>query len=126
MRVIYTVFCFLLLLNVCMVQAEPISLSLSGQESSPLKVYQNDPVKVNNTFHANLYDLTVTKPPLPKEILSVAEFRSGQSFDLHFPKVGAYEICFSREKNEVRTCRDLNVLKRIFAQYPSITKKSAS
>jgi len=81
---------------------------------------------VNNTFHANLYDLTVTKPPLPKEILSVAEFRSGQSFDLHFPKVGAYEICFSRGKNAVRTCLQLNVLKRTVAQYPLIAIKPAS
>ena len=126
MRVIYTVFCFLLLLNVCMVQAEPISLSLSGQESSPLKVYQNVPIKITNTFQASLYDLTVSKPALSKELLSVAEFFPGQSFDLSFPKVGDYEICFSRGKNAVRTCLQLNVLKRTVAQYPLRAKKSAS
>ena len=111
------VFCFLLLFNVCVVQAGPrvMSLNLSDQGSNPLKVYQNVPLKVNNTFHANLYDLTVTKPPLPKEILSVSEFHSGQSFDLNFSKVGSYEICFSKEKNSTRTCLTLNVLKRIVA-----------
>jgi hypothetical protein len=116
MRII--VFCFLLLFNVCLVQAgtQGVSLDLSEQDSNPpLKVYQNAPVKVNNTFNTNLYDLTVTKPPLSKEIISVAEFRSGQSFDLHFPKVGTYELCFSREKNATQTCLTLNVLKRITA-----------
>ncbi len=116
MRVI--AFCFLLLFNVCVVQAGPqgMSLDLSGQGSNPqLKIYQNVPIEVNNTFHTNLYDLTVTRPPLSKEILSVAEFHSGQSFSLHFPKVGAYEICFSREKDVARTCVTLNVLKRIVA-----------
>ena len=110
-------FCFLLLVNIAVVQAGPrvMSLNLLGQGSNPLKVYQNVPIKVNNTFHANLYDLTVTKPPLPKEILSVSEFPSGQSFDLNFPKVGSYEICFSKEKNSTRTCLTLNVLKRIVA-----------
>ena len=48
MRAIYTAFCFLLLLNVCVVQAEPrvISLNLLEQDLSPLKVYQNVPIKV--------------------------------------------------------------------------------
>ena len=51
MRVI--VFCFLLLFNIYVVQAGPrvMSLNLSGQESNPLKVFQNAPLKVNNTFH---------------------------------------------------------------------------
>ena len=119
MRTIYTVFCFLLSLNVLVsvVQAEPrvISLNLLEQELSPLKVYQNVPIKVTNTFKANLYNFTVTKPPLPKEILSVSEFHSVQSFDLNFSKVGSYEICFSKEKNSTRTCLTLNVLKRIVA-----------
>ena len=116
MRTIYTVFCFLLSLNVLVsvVQAEPrvISLNLLEQELSPLKVYQNVPIKLTNTFKANLYNFTVTKPPLPKEILSVSKLHFGQSFVLHFPKVGAYEICFSKEKNAARTCLKLDVLKR--------------
>ena len=49
MRTIYTVFCFLLSLNVLVsvVQAEPrvISLNLLEQELSPLKVYQNFYIK---------------------------------------------------------------------------------
>ena len=94
MRTIYTVFCFLLSLNVLVsvVQAEPrvISLNLLEQELIPLKVYQNVPIKVTNTFKASLYNFTVSKPPLPKEILSVTEFHPGQSFELHFPKVGTY------------------------------------
>ena len=117
MRAIYTAFCFLLLLNVCVVQAEPrvISLNLLEQDLSPLKVYQNVPIKVTNTFKASLYNFTVSKPPLPKEILSVTEFHPGQSFELHFPKVGSYEICFSKGKNAARTCLKLDVLKRTIA-----------
>lgn len=111
------IFCWFLLLAgfVSFGQANPrvISLDLLGQ--GPLQVYQNAPVKVSNTFQATLYDLTVTKPPLSKEILSVAEFTSGQSFDLAFSRVGAYELCFSKDKNEARTCLKLDVLKRITA-----------
>jgi len=117
MRYRSIIFCLIFLLGVWagLVQAEPriIALNLSGP--SPLKVYQNDSIKVNNSFHANLYDLTLTKTPFPKEILSVAEFVSGQSFDLSFSKVGAYEICFSKEKNQARTCLILDVVERVAA-----------
>lgn len=112
-----TVFSLLLVLGffVSFGQAQPrmISLDLSGQ--SPLTIYQNSDITVSNTFQTNLYDLTITKPPLAKEILSVSEFISGESFSLAFSKVGAYEICFSKEKNEARTCLKLDVLKRIAA-----------
>ena len=110
-----TFFCLLLSLCFCVSfgQAQPISLDLSGQ--SPFKLYQNTNIRVNNTFATNLYDLTVTKPSLSKEILSVSEFVSGESFELAFTKVGVYEICFSKQRNEARTCLKLDVLKRIAA-----------
>jgi hypothetical protein len=96
-------------------QAKPkmISLDLSGQY--PLKIYQDSDISVSNTFDNNLYDLTITKPPLPKEILSVSEFVTGQSFTLVFSKTGVYEICFSKKKNSTQTCLNLHVLKRIAA-----------
>ena len=81
---------FCLLLSLCVYvslgQAKSISLDLSGQ--SPFKFYQNTNIRVSNTFEINLYDLTVTKPSLSKEILSVSEFISGESFELAFSKVG--------------------------------------
>ena len=117
MRVISTTICLFLSLGilVSLVNAEPRVISLNLLDSSPLKVYQNAPIKLSNTFQINLYDLTVTKPPLPKEILSVSEFTSGQSFELSFSKVGAYEICFSKDKNKIRTCLSVDVLKRTIA-----------
>ena len=110
-----TFFCLLLSLCFCVSlgQAQPISLDLSGQ--SPFKFYQNTNIKVSNTFETNLYDLTVTKPSLSKEIISVSEFISGESFELAFSRVGAYEICFSKQRNDTRTCLKLDVLKRIAA-----------
>jgi hypothetical protein len=111
-----TIYLFLSLgILVGLANAEPRVISLNLVDNSPLKVYQNVPIKLSNTFQINLYDLTVTKPPLPKEILSVSEFASGQSFDLSFSKVGAYEICFSKDKDKVRTCLSLDVLKRTVA-----------
>jgi hypothetical protein len=109
------IFCLLLSLFVFVSfgQATPISLDLSGQ--SPLKFYQNTNIKVNNTFETNLYNFTVTKPSLSKEIVSVSEFISGESFELAFSKIGAYEVCFSKQRNEIPTCLKLDVLKRIAA-----------
>lgn len=117
MRIISVIFGLLLSLGIfiSLVQAEPRVISLNLLDQNPLMVYQNAPIKLSNTFQTNLYDLTVTKPPLPKEILSVSEFASGQSFDLTFSKVGAYEICFSRKKNEARTCLSLDVQKSTVA-----------
>jgi hypothetical protein len=110
-----TIFCLLLSLFffVSFGQATTISLDLSGQ--SPLKFYQNTNIKVSNNFETNLYDLTVTKASLSKEIISVSEFISGESFELAFSRVGAYEICFSKQRNETQTCLKLDVLKRISA-----------
>ncbi len=111
------VFCFLLSLSILVNfgYAEPrmISIDLSGQY--PLKIYQDSEIHVKNTFDTNLYDLTITKPPLSKEILSVSEFVIGQSFALTFFKAGNYEICFSKEKNAAQTCLNLDVQKRIAA-----------
>jgi hypothetical protein len=117
MRIVSTAICCLLLLGVfaSLVQAGPRVISLNLMSQSPLQVYQNAPIKLSNTFKTNLYDLTVSKPAVSKKILSVAEFLSGESFDLAFSKVGAYEVCFSRIKNEARTCLKLDVLKRISA-----------
>ena len=108
-----TVLCLSLTLYffVSLVQAIPISLDLSGQ--SPFRIYQNTNIRVSNTFDTNLYNLTVTKPSLSKQILSVPEFISGESFELTFSKVGAYEICFSKQRDEARTCLQLDVLERI-------------
>ena len=108
-----TVLCLSLTLCffVSLVQAIPVSLDLSRQSS--FKTYQNTSIRVSNTFNTNLYNLTVTKPSLFKEILNVPEFISGESFELAFSKVGAYEICFSKQRNEARTCLQLDVLKRI-------------
>lgn len=115
MRII--IFCFLMslsiLLNFGYAKARMISLDLSGQY--PIKIYQGSEINVSNTFDTNLYDLTITKTPLSKEILSVSEFAIGQSFTLAFAKTGTYEICFSKEKNEAQTCLNLDVLKRIAA-----------
>lgn len=115
MRII--TFCFLLslsiLLNFGYAKPRMISLDLSGQY--PIKIYQDSEINVSNTFDTNLYDLTITKTPLSKEILSVSEFATGQSFTLAFPKTGTYEICFSKGKNEAQTCLNLDVLKRIAA-----------
>jgi hypothetical protein len=110
-----TIFCLFLSLFIFVSfgQATSISLDLSGK--SPFKFYQNTNIKVSNNFKTNLYDLTVTKPSLSKEIISVSEFISGESFELAFSKVGAYKICFSKQRNKTRTCLKLDVLKRIAA-----------
>jgi hypothetical protein len=109
------VFCLLLslaiLVNFGYAKPRMISLDLSGQY--PLTIYQGSEINVSNTFDTNLYDLTITKPPLSKEILSVSEFFIGQSFTLAFSKTGTYEVCFSKEKNAAQTCLNLDVLKRI-------------
>ena len=117
MRVTRITFCLLFSLGIfsSLVQAEPRVISLNVLGQGPLKIFQNVPVQVSNTFQTNLYNLTVTKPPIAKEILSVSKFIPGQTFDLSFSKVGAYEICFSKGKNEARTCLNLDVLKRTVA-----------
>ena len=117
MRIVQFALCLIFSFGIFvgLVKAEPRVVSLNMLGHSPLKVYQNVPIQLSNTFQTKLYNLTVTKSPLAKEILSISEFNSGQSFDLSFSKVGAYEICFSKETDETRTCLSLNVLKRTVA-----------
>lgn len=75
-----------------------------------LKVYQNDYLKIQNTFGFALYDLAVIEFPSEKRVLSIADFQSGQSFEMSFSKAGEYKICYSSE-NDLRTCLLLDVLK---------------
>jgi hypothetical protein len=107
------IFCLLLSLFVFVGFGQAVSRSLDLSRQSPVKFYQNTNIRVSNTFETDLYNLTVTKSSLSAEILSVSEFTSGESFELAFSKVGVYEICFSKQRNENRTCLQLDVLKKI-------------
>jgi hypothetical protein len=115
MRIVHFGFfmCFLLgiFANISHSETRMISLNSHHQSSERVEIYQNVPIKINNSFISNLYDLTLTKSSSPKNIFSVDKFKSGESFDLSFPKDGNYEICFSKKKNDFRTCLDLVVLK---------------
>ena len=112
-----TIFCLLLTFGVfvSLGKAKPQAIPLELSRQVPMKIYQNSNIAVRNTFQTNLYDLTVTKPPFLKEIVSVSKFLPGQSFDIAFSKLGSYEICFSKENNKARTCLRLNVVKRLAA-----------
>jgi hypothetical protein len=90
--------------------SDAIILNPSQKKSSELRVYQNAYVKISNTFNSPLYDLTVIKFPSEKRVLSIADFQSGQSFEMSFSKAGEYKICYSSE-NDLRTCLFLDVLK---------------
>jgi hypothetical protein len=87
-----------------------ITLNPTQQKPSELRVYQNAYVKISNTFNSALYDLTVIEFPSEKRVLSIADFQSGQSFEMSFSKAGEYKICYSSE-NDPRTCLFLDVLK---------------
>jgi hypothetical protein len=87
-----------------------IILNPTQQKPSDLRVYQNAYVKISNTFNSALYDLTVIEFPSEKRVLSIADFQSGQSFEMSFSKAGEYKICYSSE-NDPRTCVLLDVLK---------------
>ena len=77
------------------------------------KVYQNAYVEISNSFDSVLYDITVTETPSQKRVLSIADFQSGQSFEMSFSKAGEYEICYSSQKDlgGLRTCLHVDVLK---------------
>jgi len=87
------------------------------KNSGQLKVYQNAYVEISNSFSTVLYDITVTESPSQKRVLSIADFQSGQSFEMSFSKAGEYEICYSRLKDSKkdftvpRTCLQVDVLK---------------
>jgi hypothetical protein len=87
-----------------------IILNPTQQKPSELRVYQNAYVKISNTFNSALYDLTVIEFPSEKRVLSIADFQSGQSFEMSFSRAGEYKICYSSE-NDPRTCLLLDVLK---------------
>jgi len=77
------------------------------------RVYQNAYVEISNSFNSVLFDITVTESPTQKRVLSIANFQSGQSFEMSFSKAGEYEICYSSKKdvNILRTCLQVDVLK---------------
>jgi hypothetical protein len=87
-----------------------IILNPTQQKPSELRVYQNAYVKISNTFNSALYNLTVIEFPSEKRVLSIADFQSGQSFEMSFSKAGEYKICYS-STNDPRTCLFLDVLK---------------
>ena len=87
-----------------------IILNPTQQAQSDLRIYQNAHVKIRNTFDSTLYDLAVFEFPSKKRVLSIADFQSGQSFEMSFSKAGEYKICYSSE-NDPRTCLLLDVLK---------------
>ncbi|MBT5469576.1 MAG: hypothetical protein HOK41_03135 [Nitrospina sp.] len=91
------------------------SIILNPMLKSPgqLEVYQNDYVAISNSYNSVLYDITVSESPSQKRVLSIADFQSGQSFEMSFSKAGEYDICFSSEKNmnSLRTCLHVDVLK---------------
>ena len=87
-----------------------ITLNPNQQAQSDLRIYQNAYVKISNTFDSTLYDLAVFEFPSEKRVLSIADFQSGQSFEMSFSKAGEYKICYSSQ-NDPRTCLLLDVLK---------------
>ena len=87
-----------------------IILNPTQQKPSGLRIYKNAFVKISNTFNSALYDLTVIEYSSEKRVLSIADFQSGQSFEMLFSKAGEYKICYSSE-NDPRTCLLLDVLK---------------
>lgn len=90
-----------------------IILNPMVKDQGQLRVYQNEYVEIGNSFSSVLYDITVTEFPSQKRVLSIADFQSGQSFEMSFSKAGEYEICYSSEKriNSQRTCLMVDVVK---------------
>ena len=96
-------------------QAFPSAIDLNPflKNQGQLKIYQNAYVEISNSFNSVLYDITVMELPSQKRVLSIADFQSGQSFEMSFSKVGEYEICYSSQKDVggSRTCLQIDVLK---------------
>jgi len=96
-------------------QAFPSAIDLNPflKNQGQLKIYQNAYVEISNSFNSVLYDITVMESPSQKRVLSIADFQSGQSFEMSFSKVGEYEICYSSQKDVggSRTCLQIDVLK---------------
>lgn len=110
---ILVVFVFLIFSAIS--EALPGSIILNPLLKNPgqLKVYQNAYVEISNSFSSVLYDITVSESSSQKRVLSIADFQSGQSFEMSFSKAGEYEICYSSQKDITvpRTCLQVDVLK---------------
>ena len=108
-------FTFVFLIVSTISQAFPGSIDLNPflKNQGQLKVYQNAYVEISNSFSSDLYDITVIESPSQKRVLSIADFQSGQSFEMSFSKAGEYEICYSSQKDAggLRTCLQIDVLK---------------
>ena len=108
-------FIFVFLIVSTISQAFPSAIDLNPflKNQGQLKVYQNAYVEISNSFSSDLYDITVIESPSQKRVLSIADFQSGQSFEMSFSKAGEYEICYSSQKDlgGLRTCLHVDVLK---------------
>ena len=107
------IFVFLILSTISQAFPGAIDLNPFLKSKGQLKVYQNAYVEISNSFSSVLYDITVMESPSQKRVLSIADFQSGQSFEMSFSKVGEYEICYSSQKDAggSRTCLQIDVLK---------------
>ena len=107
-------FIFVFLIVSTISQAFPSAIDLNPflKNQGQLKVYQNAYVEISNSFSSDLYDITVIESPSQKRVLSIADFQSGQSFEMSFSKAGEYEICYSSQKDAggSRTCLQIDVL----------------
>ena len=107
-------FIFVFLIFSTISQAFPSAIDLNPflKNQGQLKVYQNAYVEISNSFSSDLYDITVIESPSQKRVLSIADFQSGQSFEMSFSRAGEYEICYSSQKNAggSRTCLQIDVL----------------
>ena len=112
---ISVLFIFVFLTFPTISQAFPSAIDLNPflKNQGQLKIYQNAYVEISNSFNSVLYDITVMESPSQKRVLSIADFQSGQSFEMSFSKGGEYEICYSSQKDVggSRTCLQIDVLK---------------
>ena len=107
------IFVFLIVSTISQAFPSAIDLNPFSKNQGQLKVYQNAYVEISNSFSSALYDITVTESPSQIRVLSIANFHSGQSFEMSFSKAGEYEICYSSQKDAggSRTCLQIDVLK---------------
>ena len=93
------IFVFLILSTISQAFPGAIDLNPVLKNKGQLKVYQNAYVEISNSFSSDLYDITVIESPSQKRVLSIADFQSGQSFEISFSRAGEYEICYSTQKD---------------------------
>ncbi len=106
------IFVFLIFSTISQAFPSVIDLNPFLKNQGQLKVYQNAYVEISNSFSSDLYDITVIESPSQKRVLSIADFQSGQSFEMSFSRPGEYEICYSSQKDAggSRTCLQIDVL----------------